>query len=864
MGVVYRAKDIRLGRPVALKFLLPSYSLDAAARARFLREAHSAATLDHPNLCSIHEVGTSENGRLFFAMPLYEGETLKARLATDAVISVGKILTIARQIASGLESAHAAGIVHRDLKPGNVMLLPDGTVKILDFGLAKARDQSLSATSSRFGTVSYMAPEQIRGQAVDGRADLWALGVMLFEMIARRKPFTGHEDIAVAHAILHDKPAFPSSTKARDDLSAELEDVVLKLLRKAPAKRYATASELLADLGRVETVATMGAHRRRWRRVKRTLRAQRQRVLAASAVLLVVAGGMSYAATTRRESNAVDFAPRTAIAVLPFQNLSAAGSWVYFASALQDEILAQLYTVPGLKVTGRSSLMRYGGPGRSDLRQIAGELGVRSLLTGSVGEGPLGLRVDVHLVDASTGAQQWAATYDRSVSDAYAIQSEIVQQIVKAVGVQLSDSQRQRLARRPIASGDVYREYLAGREYVTDGPLSWPKLDLAQLFLDKAIQFDSTFALARAARSSLYGWRHLLIAPPFPEHGALQRQDAEAAVRLKPDLPQAHFAMGVAHLVGDRRDAAKALAEFTIALKGLPGDADVWAEIAESHRILGNWNEAIVRFEKAVDLDPRNRGLRQSLGLTYLYSRRYAEAIQAFDTAAALSAAEPATLSTIALQKGWAYVLWRGQLDTLRAAAQRISRDADGQFIPALEYAQLLFWDRRTDSLLVVLKSARTPLLQSSTLLWPTSLLAGWAHQLRGDELAAGAAFDSARALTDRLIVIQREPDDAGRLHAARGLALAGLGRKEEAMRDASWLREAAPLRHDATIAPLLRESRARIYARLGDADRALDEVEPLLAEPSLMSVHTLRVDPLWDPIRNHPRFRALLARAGT
>jgi eukaryotic-like serine/threonine-protein kinase len=252
MGVVYRAHDTRLGRVVALKFLFPHYNLDASAKARFLREAHAAAALDHPNLCTIHEVGTSDEGWLFLAMALYQGETLRARLTRDGPILVREALEIARQIAEGLQAAHSAGIVHRDLKPGNVMLLPDGTVRILDFGLAKARDQSLSETGVRLGTVSYMSPGQIRGGNIDGRSDLWALGVVLYEMLTGRKPFSGDEEVAIVHAILHDEPELPSTH--RGDISPALERVVLRLLEKEPANRYADAAELLHDLARTRTL----------------------------------------------------------------------------------------------------------------------------------------------------------------------------------------------------------------------------------------------------------------------------------------------------------------------------------------------------------------------------------------------------------------------------------------------------------------------------------------------------------------------------------------------------------------------------------------------------------------------------------
>jgi len=246
MGVVYRAEDTRLGRAVALKFPLPNSSLDATAKTRFLREARAAAALDHPHLCTIYDVGESEDGRVFLAMALYAGETIKARIARDGPLSVKEALAIAKQIARGLGCAHAAGIVHRDLKPGNVMLLPDGTVKILDFGLAKALDESTSKTGGGLGTVAYMAPEQIRGEAVDTRADLWAVGVVLYEMLTGQKPFPGEHEVSIAHAIVHNHPVAP--TTLRDGLPAAVDEVVLGLLEKDPSARYAAVDELLADL----------------------------------------------------------------------------------------------------------------------------------------------------------------------------------------------------------------------------------------------------------------------------------------------------------------------------------------------------------------------------------------------------------------------------------------------------------------------------------------------------------------------------------------------------------------------------------------------------------------------------------------
>jgi serine/threonine-protein kinase len=246
MGVVYRADDTRQGRAVALKFLLPHHNLNGSARARFLREANAIAMLDHPNLCTVYEFGTSDDGRLFMALALYDGETLRSRLGREGRVSVGDAIDIAQQIAAGLHAAHTAGFVHRDLKPANVMLLNDGGVRILDFGLAKARDQSLSTTSVRLGTVSYMSPEQIRAGDIDGRADLWALGIVLYEMLTGRKPFGGDERVSIADAILRGEPEPPSAY--RDDLPDGVDGLVLRLLQKDRTRRYASAEQVLLDL----------------------------------------------------------------------------------------------------------------------------------------------------------------------------------------------------------------------------------------------------------------------------------------------------------------------------------------------------------------------------------------------------------------------------------------------------------------------------------------------------------------------------------------------------------------------------------------------------------------------------------------
>ena len=285
MGVVYSAEDTRLNRPVALKLPFPQFQLDPEAKARFLNEARSAGALDHPSLCSIYEVGQTADGLPFLAMALYRGETLKAKLIREPRLPIAAALDIVRQIVAGLAAAHQAGVIHRDLKPGNVMLLPEGGVKILDFGLAKVRDQSVTGSGRMLGTAAYMAPEQIRGEPVDGRADLWALGVLTYEMLTGRQPFRGENEISVAHAILHTEPHPPS--RLRSDIPAAVEDIALTLLSKDPGQRYADADALAADIAAVQQGRLPSLP---GRQSPRSRRAIRRRAVLATALGLIGAG----------------------------------------------------------------------------------------------------------------------------------------------------------------------------------------------------------------------------------------------------------------------------------------------------------------------------------------------------------------------------------------------------------------------------------------------------------------------------------------------------------------------------------------------------------------------------------------------
>lgn len=356
MGVVYKAHDTRLGRDVALKFLLPSYNFDAAARARFLHEAQAAAALDHPNVCTVYDVGTREDGSLFIAMALYEGETLRARLIREGIIRTDEALEIGRQIVEGLHAAHSAGVVHRDLKPGNIILLPNGSIRIFDFGLAKARDENFADSGGRFGTVSYMSPEQVRGENVDARADLWALGVVLYEMLTCRKPFVGQGTIAVAQSILRDEPVPPSAH--RSDVAEKLQDLVMRLLRKDPNERPQTASEILHLLSGVITAGDDGEQPRR-----RRSRLLVPVALAAGLVMMLAA----VAAWWRWPSEAAN--DERLLAVVPFRVAGDDRSLDYLREGIID-LLAVKLTGTTHVADARSVLAAWQAAGGSDSQGI--------------------------------------------------------------------------------------------------------------------------------------------------------------------------------------------------------------------------------------------------------------------------------------------------------------------------------------------------------------------------------------------------------------------------------------------------------------------------------------------------------------
>src|SRR5262249_40289931 len=459
MGEVYLAEDLRLGRPVAIKLLARHLIRDETAKARFLREARAASKLDHPSIATVHDIG-EQDGELFMVMALYEGETLKKRLERGA-LPVEEALGVLRQVAQGLEAAHRAGIVHRDIKPANVLVTSAGTAKILDFGLAKlisdSQGQTMTQAGQVMGTPLYMSPEQLRGEAVDWRSDLWSLGALAYELLSGVSPFQTNSSQATVSRILNDEPPSLASVPGVPGWLAEL---VSQLLRKNPAERPQSASELLRRLEQGDS-----ASRTELRTGPVTTREQRRAPRWTPLVVvaaLLVAGTALWAARSIIANRGAD-ADRS-IAVLPFSNLSPGEENAYFAQGFHDELLRQVATIGDLRVISRTSVLQYKEGGRN-LREIAAALGVSSIVEGSVQRAGTRVRVEASLIDAGRDRRIWGDRDGRDVTDVFAIRTAGAEEIARALHARLSAAQKAQIGRKPTQSAAAYDLYLRGLEY---------------------------------------------------------------------------------------------------------------------------------------------------------------------------------------------------------------------------------------------------------------------------------------------------------------------------------------------------------------------------------------------------------------
>ncbi len=774
MGVVFRARDTRLDRDVALKVLPASAIGDDSARRRLLQEAKTASALNHPNICAIYDVGEAD-GQVYIAMELVQGRLLTADLGRDPS-ALPRVLRLGVQLADALEHAHDRGIIHRDLKPSNIMVTPQGDAKILDFGVASrtaaaGADQTRSAATleadarTTAGTLSYLAPELLQGGVPDGRADIWAFGIVLYELMTGHRPFEGATSFEVSSAILRDPtPALPAG------VPAALRGVVMKCLEKDPARRYQRAGEVRAGLetaqsawserGTTPPSTALGAG------PTRVGTTRRNAVLVGIGLLVLTAAVIAFSWRGLRPSTSSAAVPRVeSIAVLPLANLSGDPAQEYFADGMTEALIADLAKISSLKVISRTSVMRYRGTTRP-LPEIARELGVDAVIEGSVQRSKDRIRITAQLIDAASDRHLWADSYDRSSQDVLALQSEVARAIATQVRARVSPEETARLQNARTVKPEAYEAYLLGLHHIARrNPES---LERAFESFQKATELDPTFALGWAGLSGAYIERDVWgdsawVGTPTPR--GRQRSRPSGSSRTSPT----RTARSRPSSSSTDWDWPGTEASYLKAIELNPSLADAYSGYAYYLTAMGRFDESIANARRAAELDPLSPVLVGSYGRALYRARRYEDALARYKRALEIDPEDRPSLSRIAE----AYI----EL---------------GKYQEALSFA-------------------------------------------------------------DRLEKIGLAP---ARL---RGRIYAAMGRTSEA------LAEIERIKRDSTAGDQA-VAYAAIYAQLGRADEAIAALEQgveahFRREPGAM-LPFVPMDPVFDPIRGHPRFNAMLERA--
>src|SRR5262245_10660005 len=880
MGEVYLARDERLGRKVALKFLPERLTANNTQLSRFKSEARAASALNHPNILTVYEIGTKGN-RHFIATEFIEGVTLRAALLRGKM-GVYEALDVAVQVASALTAAHKAGVVHRDIKPENIMIRPDGYVKVLDFGLAKLTEQNLGSdnqdvtitnTQHTFagllvGTPRYMSPEQARGEPADARSDIWSLGAVIYEMVCGSPAFSGATPSDCIASIL--KTEAPPLSRVTPAVPTELQSILHNAFRKDNGERYQTIAEMLADLrslkGKWERAASAPKIKPAW-----------LWTAAASALVLIAISAFfftryrsvpldvrapSSSSVAAREFIAQANIPEKSIAVLPFENRSRDAENAYFADAIQDEILTRLSKIADLKVISRTSTQHYKST-PANVPEIAKQLGVAHILEGSVQKSGDDVRVNVQLIKAATDSHIWADTFDRKLTDILSVESDVAKAIADQLQAKLTGREEQIIAAKPTNNPDAYDAYLRGLAYSLKTANTSTNALGAQKYLKEAVRLDPKFALAWALLSYVEARGYIT---QFLQPTVALREDsqqaAERALTLQPNLGEAILAKGFYHYAC-LKDYDTAVRYFEQARPLLPNSSRIPELLAYVTRRQGQWDRSESYFTEAERLDPRNVSLLTQHALSYKDRRLFPEACRKFEQILNIT---PDDVDTIVEKAVIAQA--EGDLpraSTLLSSVQPARDDTNAletqayQAILECQPAQII------SRLKEVLAKADPALgfYKGELRFW-----LGWTQDVVGDHDAARESWREARSELESFLKEQPENHillgDLALIDMSLGDMAAALTLAEKGM-------AVNPIEKDAVTGPASIEFFARVAVQAGEADRAITALQKLLSTSysgplgpgAPLTPALLRLDPMFDPLRNDSRFQELVAPPG-
>jgi serine/threonine protein kinase/tetratricopeptide (TPR) repeat protein len=891
MGVTYKALDVDLQRPVTLKIISARYLNDESARLRFLREARAAASLRHPNVASVFHLGmTGEN--YFYAMEFVEGETLETVINCRGRVELKLVLEIATQVAAGLAAVHKQNLVHRDIKPTNIMVNLEEedalTAKIIDLGLAKAvnepsDDAAISMAGGFAGTPEFASPEQFAGIGVDIRSDLYSLGVVLWEMLAGRAPFEGSPAEVMYQ---HQHAPLPIG-----QLKGVPQPVVLlleELLQKDPVQRFQTPNELSKAMLTVRNAIDAGrpVTRQELRRsptthstkpqkgrgtlatLPRVAEGSRLRVLFWPVILLLVAGGLMVAANIfwRNIRPALDVSTRQpfsirSVAVLPFESLSDNKSDTYFADGVQGEILNNLAKIAQLRVISRTSVMQYRADGKRDMRQIADALGVANVVEGTVRRDGNRVRVNAQLVDALSDNAVWADSYDRDLSDIFAIQSEVALIIATKLSAALSPDEKKRIEEKPTQNMEAYemceraKKKLLDAETIATGDPKPPILEAIQL-LEQAVQLDPDFALAYSLLAYAHDTMYYREFDPTIDRRNKADKAMETALSLKPDSPEIRLANAF-HLYRSRRDYDAAREQLEIAKSKLPNSAEALYLDALITQGQGNFTKAIDLFNQSIKLDPLNPLPLSDLAGTLSNTRQFTTAEQAWNELVTRFPDEKLAkirreYYTRVAKTGDDHE-YRRQLDALSAA------DPDDTLLLTARTGLAILhreWQKAQDLLDQIKGPDGVGDFGYTARPVPVGCYSILIAKLQGED----PNQDPRSALTRELLSqkVNNFPDKALLLSELAVLD-ALLGQKDLAISEGERAVSLLPISKDAVDGPGVTLNLAVVYAWAGELDLAFDALERLAKIPYGL-LYSYLEDPFWDPLRKDSRFEKLRA----
>jgi serine/threonine-protein kinase len=624
MGVVYKAQDTKLDRFVALKFLPPHLAASEQDKARFIQEAKSASALNHPNVCTIHDI-QEHVGQMFIVMEFVDGQTLREKKGT---ISFKQAIEIGIQIADGLAAAHEKSIVHRDIKPENIMIRKDGIAQIMDFGLAKLKGVSrLTKEGSTVGTAGYMSPEQVQGQDADHRSDIFSLGVLLYEMCTGQLPFKGVHETALLYEIVNVDA--PSMSSVKPEIDPALDAVVLECLEKDPNERTQSVKQVSIDLKRLKLGSSgnrIGKSSQHNINVPRppAPKSRLAKIVSVAALLLITVSAVLYFYFSKQRGEAIE-----SLAVLPFVNASVDSSMEYLGDGITETLINKLSQLPRLKVMSRSSVFRFKG---TDPQEAGQKLGVRAVLLGRVLQRGDNLQVSAELIDVSDNTHLWGEQYNRKSADILIVQDEIAREISDKLKLRLGDKDSERFAKRSTNNTEAYQQYLKGRYH-------WNKRSAEGLrkaieYFQQAVDLDPNYAVAYSGLADAYsvlGVFDYSIMPPrdaFPKAKAA----AQKAVEIDPDRAESYASLGLINANYDHDwPAAELNLKHSIELNPSYATAHQW--YAEYLTACGRLDEGVAEMKHALELDPLSLIITRDVGWVLYFARRYDEAVEFFKKA---------------------------------------------------------------------------------------------------------------------------------------------------------------------------------------------------------------------------------------